>query len=599
MEKKERQTFVDGVVFAKRPYLRLQRFSIFLFFGLFLALGGLYSETAQAATLYFSPNSGAHSIGQSFSVGVYVSSKEQAANAVQGTVSYPADKLQLTSLSKGGSIISLWVQEPTFGAGSANFEGVVLNPGFTGNGKIVTLNFKVKAAGEAQLTFSSGSVLANDGQGTNILSGLGNASFILRSVSEPTLTAPESTSPVERAGTPVAPKVSSPTHPDPTKWYSNSAPQFEWSLPNNVTGASFLISKDSNSNPGTYSDGLVSTHTYQAVDDGIWYFHLRLRNAQGWGSITHFRFQVDTEPPRPFDIQFSQGAETENPQPEVSFYTTDELSGVDYYRIRVGDGNPIDLDASKVVKGKPYVLPAQEAGKHTLYIRVFDKAGNIKTAVAEFAVTALAPPQITEYPNELRERDILAAKGKTFPESEVTIWLQLEREDPKQQTVRSDTHGNFKFIADERVKEGVYKLWAEVVDKRGARSLPSEKIVIPVKRSPLLDIGYKTVSLLAIIIQFFALIIFIILLIWYTWHRIRALRQRIGREIKDVEIGVHQAFDILREDVRKHLKLLEKVKSKRELTVEEEKIIRQLRRDLDITEKMVNKKIEKIEEDIK
>jgi len=565
-----------------------------------MVFGGLHSESAQAATLYFSPASGSHSVGQNFSVVVYVSSKDQATNAVQGTVSFPADKLQLASLSKGGSIISLWVQEPSISGGSANFEGVILNPGFTGgSGKVITLNFKVKAAGEAQLAFSSGSVLANDGQGTNILSGLGSAALNLGSIIEPAFTAPESTSQVERTGTPVAPKVSSPTHPDPNKWYNKTDPQFEWSLPKDSTGASFLFTKSQSSNPGTQSDGLVSSHTYQAVDDGVWYFHLRLRNAQGWGSITHFRFQIDTETPKPFDIQFPKGPETDSPQPEVLFYTTDELSGLDYYRLRVGDGDSIDVDASKITKGAPYILPTQESGKHTLYVRAFDKAGNIKTAIADFVITALASPQITEYPKKLFVGDILTAKGTTIPESSVTVWLQFNGEEPLGQTVTSDQRGLFEYVAEKKVRDGIYKLWAETIDKRGARSKPSEKIVIPVRKPPLIDWGYRTISILAIVVQFIALLIFIAILVWYTWRRIKTLRRKIGREIKEVESGVHEAFDILREDVRKHLKLLESVKSKRDLTFEEERILKQLRRDLDAAEKMVNKKIEKIEEDIK
>ena len=54
-----------------------------------------------------------------------------------------------------------------------------MNPGFTGDGKLVSVTFRNKAGGQAGLNFSSGSILANDGLGTNILSDMGSATFSL------------------------------------------------------------------------------------------------------------------------------------------------------------------------------------------------------------------------------------------------------------------------------------------------------------------------------------------------------------------------------------------------------------------------------------
>ena len=62
------------------------------------------SSTASAATLYFSPSSGSYTVGTTLSVSVYVSSTDQAMNAASGIISFPQDKLEVTSLSKSGSI---------------------------------------------------------------------------------------------------------------------------------------------------------------------------------------------------------------------------------------------------------------------------------------------------------------------------------------------------------------------------------------------------------------------------------------------------------------------------------------------------------------
>ena len=102
-------------------------------------------------------------------------------NAASGVVIFPSDKLDVLSVSKTGSIFNLFFQEPSFSNREGNilFEGIVLNPGFTGDGKLLSATFRVKATGNADLSFFSGSVLANDGLGTNILSNLGRADLTL------------------------------------------------------------------------------------------------------------------------------------------------------------------------------------------------------------------------------------------------------------------------------------------------------------------------------------------------------------------------------------------------------------------------------------
>lgn len=145
---------------------------------LFLVFYFLFSTiSANAASMYFSPSAGSYEVGKTFSVNVYVSSADQAMNAASSIISFPADKLEVISLSKTDSIFTLWAQEPSFSnsAGTINFEGIMFNPGFKGLiGKLLTINFRVKASGSVLLSFLSGSVLANDGQGTNILTSFDN-----------------------------------------------------------------------------------------------------------------------------------------------------------------------------------------------------------------------------------------------------------------------------------------------------------------------------------------------------------------------------------------------------------------------------------------
>lgn len=170
-----------------------------------------------ADTLFISPASGSYGLGETFTVRVLVSSPRQAINALSGTVSFPTDKLQVTSVSKIGSILSLWVQEPSFSnsRGTVTFEGVVPNPGFSeSNGRVLSITFKVVGTGIADVKLSSGSLLANDGYGTNVLKTLGSGSYSLQQKEVTPVTPPailETGEDTEGSKTPVtAPNVQTP-----------------------------------------------------------------------------------------------------------------------------------------------------------------------------------------------------------------------------------------------------------------------------------------------------------------------------------------------------------------------------------------------------
>lgn len=555
---------------------------------------------ASAATLYFSPSSGSHAVGTTFSVSIYVSSADQAMNAASGVISFPSDKLEVTSLSKTGSIFTLWVQEPSFSnsAGTVNFEGIVLNPGFTGSsGKAISITFRTKAAGNTPLTFSSGSALANDGKGTNILTGMGNANFSLGGAAPtvPETTEKKATPPVT-SGVPLATQILSATHPDSNKWYSNKNPQFSWTLPTGVNGVSVYFSQSPTSNPGSVSDGLITSKSYKDIDDGIWYFHIKMRNSAGWGPIAHFKVQIDTQPPEPFAIKFIDGNETKNPRPTVVFDTMDSLSGVDYYKIKIGEGDFYSV-APEIVKSNPHTLPLQNPGKRNILVQAFDKAGNYSVATEEFTIKPLQAPIFTEYPEELQSGGILKVSGESkYPNSQIIIGLQREKDEPKSFTVQSDQGGKFTFTADEKLKDGIYQLWAEVVDSRGAKSLSSEKITIAIAKPAILQIGSWVVGFLAVIVPLVALIVVLLLIIWYGWHKFSLFRKRVRKETKETKEALHQAFKALKEETEEQVAKLD---GKPDLSEREKKICNNLKKALKISEEFIGKEIEDIEKEIK
>lgn len=111
-------------------------------------------------------------IGSNITLDILLNSSEVAANAVQGTIRFSPNLLTLVDLNTKSSLIQFWVQEPVKNnvSGLISFEGAILNPGYLGRaGKILELTFGCRQEGAASITFTTGSVLANDGRGTNIL----------------------------------------------------------------------------------------------------------------------------------------------------------------------------------------------------------------------------------------------------------------------------------------------------------------------------------------------------------------------------------------------------------------------------------------------
>ncbi len=132
------------------------------------------------ATLSISPASGDYKVGDSFSVLVNLDSGGKDINVASAKINFDNTKLQVQDLGYSRSIFTIWTQEPQFSnpAGIISFSGGLPSPGFNGpSGAILRITFTTKAAGKAQVIFSTGYVLANDGSGTNILQALNGATF--------------------------------------------------------------------------------------------------------------------------------------------------------------------------------------------------------------------------------------------------------------------------------------------------------------------------------------------------------------------------------------------------------------------------------------
>ncbi len=167
------------------------------------------------------------------------------------------------------------------------------------------------------------------------------------------------------------PQVRSVSHPDSTKWYSNTSAEFSWDLPSEVTGVSYLVTDKDTSNPGPKSDGVIASVSFLGIEDGVQYLHLKFKENGTWGPIAHFQFNIDTKAPETFEVA---RVISEDPEPQILFEAIDALSGIDHYEIQINNEGSAVINSDQA--GKPYALSLNRAGTFMVSVKAIDKAGN-------------------------------------------------------------------------------------------------------------------------------------------------------------------------------------------------------------------------------
>lgn len=569
---------------------------LFLLFVFLISYVSIASSVnaAGAASLYLSPSTGKHNIGDTFSISVYISSPDVSINAVSSVLSFPKDQVEVVSISKDDTIVSFWVQQPSFSnaIGTISFEGVILNPGFAGEtGKIMTATLKVISAGSGVVSFTSASTLANDGLGTNVLKGLRNVSFVFGNLDTPPATdnrikvsptpvSPPSVSVLSEVTTPSAPVVSSTTHPDSNLWYSQKNVRVNWEIPSGITNVRHVLSKDSNIAPVNIHSPKIDFEDMLNVEDGIWYFNIQFANAKGWGQVSSFKIQIDSQSPSSLVIDQLENFDLTNPVAKFSIRAEDNASGIDYYEVGVDEDEVIKMEHTE---NNVFETNYMSAGTHSLKVRVYDKAGNFTEAKKDFFIEGLFPPFFSEYPLYPAVGDTFVLKGKTAHKFR-TVKISVQEGDlaVKEYEVKSDSSGIFNFTYNEKLKEASYKIWGEVVDESGIKSDPTAPIIIDLtKKNTGFNFGFSS--------DVYEIILVILLILITSWlHSISIKNRKIRCSILKEKLNFTQEkYDNLVSEVNMLLENsvnnFENLKKTRKLSVHEKNIMEEF-----------NKLIEKI-----
>ena len=571
-------------------------------------------QDVNAATMYLSSSATTVAPGESVTLYVILNSQEVAINNAEAVIKFPTDLFEVLSVSKGGSIFSIWVEDPSFSnsTGTVSFNGGVPTPGFTGpQGSIISIVARAKKVGQANFSFSSGAVRANDGLGTNVLSGRQGKTITVISKDEPK-EAPVKTTPKEEPAettskeeelrkeevkkeelaTKTTLQVSSPTHPREDQWYDNASPKFKWNLPTGVDAVQTSIGNSIANPPKVIYSPPISEKFIKDLEDGVWYFKIRARKDGVWGPVLTYVVNIDTTAPEKNEVTFDYDDTAKILK--INAEIQDQASGMDYYEIFVNDLLVKDVPAKEFVNGK-YNLELEATGDNTVKLLAVDRAGNSVETLGSFYSAAVKVPKVDltltpkldSLPSLIPANKSLLISGTTkSPNTDVIINIKQGDRD----LIVINTKSNFDLsfaVATPKLMPGDYEIWAEVDSVNGI--IASKHLFARATSDLLITVGSTAVKAFYVVILIFVIIILLVFSVFYFGRQFSGKRPKSRIKTVVVKQNDVKMLSVLKKHLEKQLDLLQSTRHARILTKQEKEIKKTVESDLDEIDKAIGR----------
>lgn len=552
------------------------------------------TPVARAATLSVSPNTGVYTAGGTFTLSILLNTQQKSVNAADGQLSFNPKELQVVSVSRSNSIFNLWTQEPSFSntAGTISFGGGSPT-GYTGaRGTVMTITMKALASGAPKVSFKTGSVLAADGLGTNILTSMSGGTFTVSAQSsnpEPEYVAP--------ANTPAAPRVVSTSHPDEAMWYKHSTAELSWELPADVIAVRLLLDDQKATIPTVVYDEPISKKTLEDLPNGTSYFHIQFKNNEGWGRVAHYALRVDMIAPT--DLTVREDVENAPPGMHRFILSAEDISPIQRYRISFDGAESVEFKDIDVTG--TYDHERLTPGNHTMLLEAYDAAGNVAITTHTFAVETFEAPVFTNFPLRITPSVVPILEGTSRPRTQLQFEVTRASDgmtvisfDDAAYYVNATDDGVFRLIPPHAFDDGVYTVVARARDERGMQSDVSHEISFVVEPPAYVQFGHYAISFLSVVIPLLALIVSIIIGGWFTWHKVQILKSRIRKETAEAERTVNHELDTLMESIESHIAHLRQLR-KGKKTEDEIAVFEQLEHNVTSARQKINKEMNDID----
>lgn len=565
------------------------------------ALSLFFAQNANAAYLYIVPDKTSLSAGELSGATIYINSEGKAVNNGEAVIVYKPAQINVESILSSDSILSIWIEPPTFSnsSGQVSFNGGVPNPGYKGTaGKVARIIFKANVATNPSFTFTTESIRANDGLGTEVARHAPSTDAPTATpVATPTTPAPVTPTPVTPTPSGKIPSpviVFSKDIPSEDVWYNGTSALFSWTLAGDVTAVQTLLGSHADSVPLVVYAPPIKSKNLEKLIDGVWYLHIRAKNATGWGPTTHRKIRIDQSAPSNLSSEVKEGEEGEL---SLTLSAKDSLSGVKYFEISSSAfSESLKVDAKD--GDASVILPNMNSGEQKLILKAYDAAGN--SLEKEITVTikerVFEAPLISPLPETVTDSENLVVEGETaYPNSEVTIFTTNQDGVSSEYKGTTDQNGHFEININALEKGTLTVSAALTKDSKLLSPLSISKIVAI--KGNFLKTFEGLFTKLNMVRALLLLAIILIIIILLLLRKIYVLKVHIKDHIHGGAIDIRQVFDIIRKDKANTSAIIEK--TKRSLSDEDIKKIKVIDEDLTAAEKYFDAKVKKLEVETK
>lgn len=137
------------------------------FMGILLCLFFFNPTNIHAAEIYFGTQGKEVSVGQTFEVGVFLNTTEEAVNAVEASITVPDDVLVIKDIREGNSFVSLWLEKPAIEKNTVSFAGIMPG-GYNGNeAYLFSMILEAVKPGTVVIQSEQEQILLHDGDGNS------------------------------------------------------------------------------------------------------------------------------------------------------------------------------------------------------------------------------------------------------------------------------------------------------------------------------------------------------------------------------------------------------------------------------------------------
>ena len=145
---------------------------------------------------------------------------------------------------------------------------------------------------------------------------------------------------------------------------------------------------------------------------------------------------------------------------------------------------------------------------------------------------------------------------------------------------------------------GTHTLSVTAYDKAGNSVSASQQFVstyvVPASPSAWSGVVWLVANYLALVLIGLATLALVAYAGWYLWHRFHTFRHRVVNKEDRMHVLIHRQFNELKNAVAREIGALEDIKSKRELTIEEERLVNQLKKLIDESEYTIEEELDSV-----